>query len=358
MMAALAIGAALLSLGQAEVVLVGTARAQAVVRQLQRRAFWALAVAGTLTATLVAVYLQRSQVPVVWAAIALPAIALFIPVRASLTALGYMRSIAIERLIGSLGRLCAIAALALAGSLTLATAAAAHVAAITVAPLLLLLSYRRLARTYESNVVPNPARLGAAAYMAAVATAVTLRTDQVLLLPLAGAQVLGFYAAAVALAELPLVVTAAMKLNVQGKVAAERHPGQVFRYLRWTAAGAICVLPLAFLLAEPVVVLLYGDEFRPAAYILKILLVAAVPGMLLDLLSAAMIAAGRAGTIARIQLATAAATLVATPVAISVWGGAGAALASAAAYTFGFSLCLLRTRAWFSVPIKHIFFAR
>jgi O-antigen/teichoic acid export membrane protein len=164
------------------------------------------------------------------------------------------------------------------------------------------------------------------------------RVDQWFVGGIAGTRELGYYSVAVTLAEvlwyLPGVVVLVHRPDLvrASRLEAGRLAAMV---LRRTLFGAVLAGAMLALLATPLCTIVFGEDFRASADDLRILCLAAGGVVLVELLSNALIAqrlplqasiAAGAGFLV---------TITADLLLIPSLGGAGAAAATATAYTVG-----------------------
>ncbi|SCG68642.1 O-antigen ligase family protein [Micromonospora coxensis] len=163
--------------------------------------------------------------------------------------------------------------------------------------------------------------------LAAISSA---RLDQVVGLPLIGARELGYYAVAVSLAELPMVVATAARTVLMGRPAGEssRDTTQVAR-LAVLASVVICgLLALSAGFAVPLV---FGADFTPAVAPTVILCAGTLLYACMTIYSAALLAHNRPGW-SSAALVTGSVVGILALLALAPLGAVGAALASLAGY--------------------------
>lgn len=174
---------------------------------------------------------------------------------------------------------------------------------------------------------------GTKTWLGALTGVVLSRVDQLLMAPLAGARELGFYAAAVAVGEIPYVVSGATRDVMLAADAADPDDDRAQRASRATVVvtGAVCLVLAAL---SPILVrIAFGSEFGPATPMLLVLLLAAflyTPG---SSAGAVLMARGRPGARSMAVAAACVANLAVLPFLISHTGGIGASLASVIGYS-------------------------
>jgi O-antigen/teichoic acid export membrane protein len=173
---------------------------------------------------------------------------------------------------------------------------------------------------------------GAKTWIGALTGVVLSRVDQILMAPLAGARELGFYAAAVAIGEIPYVVSGATRDVMLAADAADpddRRAQQASRATLFVTA-AVCLLLAAL---SPVLIrFAFGAEFAPATPMLVVLLIAAflyTPG---SSAGAVLMARGRPGARSSAIATACVLNLAVLPLFIAHGGGIGASWASVIGY--------------------------
>jgi O-antigen/teichoic acid export membrane protein len=173
---------------------------------------------------------------------------------------------------------------------------------------------------------------GAKTWLGALTGVVLSRVDQILMAPLAGARELGFYAAAVAIGEIPYVVSGATRdvmLAVDAADPDDRRAQQASRATLFVTA-AVCVLLAAL---SPVLVrVAFGAQFGPATPMLVVLLLAALVNTPGSSAGAVLMARGRPGARSAAIAAACILNLAVLPLLIGHDGGVGASWASVIGY--------------------------
>ncbi len=241
-----------------------------------------------------------------------------------------------EPVVGSVGRLLVLLLLWALGALTLTTAAVATVLSMLVS--LVFLGLPTPLRTRHSPrewlaVMRAQAWRSARVLMGNLAGLLNARLDQMLMIPLAGAQQLGLYAVAVAIAELPVVGTDAVRQILLTETASRTDPALVARACRLLITLLLLPVLIGAALAGPLLAILFGEAFREAAAATAVLLFGTVLVVPSNLLSTGLVALGRqslSGVPAIVGLVV---TVVGAPVTLPHLGALGAALVSAASYS-------------------------
>lgn len=191
---------------------------------------------------------------------------------------------------------------------------------------------------------PDPAlarrslAFGVKAHAGRVLTLGNYRIDQWILGAVAGSRELGQYSVAVVWAEvlfyLPTTLTLVQRPDL---VRAERGEAARLAALGVRAALLVTLVgaALVVLLAPVLVLVAFGDEFRPAVDDLRVLAPGALGIVLLKLLGNALTAQGRPLVAAGSVAVAFAVTLALDAILIPDHGGIGAAVAATIAYTAG-----------------------
>ncbi|MER7334947.1 MULTISPECIES: O-antigen ligase family protein [unclassified Micromonospora] len=164
--------------------------------------------------------------------------------------------------------------------------------------------------------------------LAAVSSA---RLGQIIGLPLIGARELGYYAVAVSVAEIPMVIATAARSMMMGRQASgdARAATQVARLAVLASAVACGMLALAAGFAVPLV---FGTAFTPAVVPTIILCAATVLYACMTIYSAALLAHNRPAW-SSTALVTGSLAGVVALLALAPFGAVGAAVASFIGYT-------------------------
>ncbi len=200
---------------------------------------------------------------------------------------------------------------------------------------------------WAPSIVRQAFAFGSRAQVANLAWFVHYRADMFLVGYVAGPAALGFYAAAVGLAEKLYLAPSAIGTVLFPRVAAaDRSEAQdltpkASRYTLWLTIGLSVLLAA---LARPVVRGLYGAEFLPSVPALWLLLPGMVSLAVSRLVSADLNGRGLPGAVARINVAAAALNVALNLWWLPIWGLAGAAVATSVSYTAGMVLLVQRYR--------------
>jgi O-antigen/teichoic acid export membrane protein len=230
-------------------------------------------------------------------------------------------------------------ALAVTGGLTVGTAIAAWLGGQTVATLLLVwYAARRLAGFGRPNLglMERTLAFGLKAHAGRVMLLGNWRLDQWLLGAIAGARELGLYSVAVAWAEALWFLPTALKF-VQRPYLVRSAPKEAVRQsalaFRLTTLVTVSIAIVMFLAAPVLCVTVFGEDFQGSVAQLRILVFGAFGVVALTVLGNALVAQ-RQPVRSSVALAAGFACTVALDIVlIPAYGGVGAALASAIAYS-------------------------
>jgi O-antigen/teichoic acid export membrane protein len=232
-------------------------------------------------------------------------------------------------------------ALAAAGALTAATAFGTWVAGHVVATLLLVFYVHRRAAGFGRPDVALARRMlgfGYRSHVGRLMMAGNFRLDQWFVGAMAGTRELGLYSVAVAWSEalfyLPTALVIAQRpyLVRAERDDAARRAARVFRASAIVTAGMTAAL---LVLAPTLCTAVFGPGFAGSATQLRLLTLGAVGILALKLLGNALTAQRRPGLATVGATAAFVATVVLDLLLIPRYGGTGAAIASAVAYTVG-----------------------
>lgn len=187
------------------------------------------------------------------------------------TAVGYIdsrvREFNLASLAGSVFFLISVAAMAALAHLDLSSTVSLWGVSVLV-PIVLVVRRRHLDFGLQARAAARDVlRFGSRVNVATLATVITWRLDVFLVQWLRGSEELGFYAVAVSVAEALLILGTAARVSlVPSQSRPEREGLQMLlaRVSRLMAFGSLLIACSAVLLAKPLVLGLYGEEFRPA----------------------------------------------------------------------------------------------
>ncbi|GAA0811161.1 O-antigen ligase family protein [Spirilliplanes yamanashiensis] len=175
--------------------------------------------------------------------------------------------------------------------------------------------------------------------LAAISSA---RLDQMIGAPVIGLEQLGYYAVAVSVAEIPMVVATAARSVLMGRPDTG-DPRRSAAPGRLAVAGSVVVCGLLAAAAPVAVPLVFGAPFAPAVRPTVILCLATVLFTAMVILSAALLADGRAGASSR-ALVTGSVVSIGLLFLLARWGAVGAACASLAGYAVSAAMCAAAVR--------------
>jgi O-antigen/teichoic acid export membrane protein len=244
-----------------------------------------------------------------------------------------------ERWFSIVSRLALIAGLATVGRLTVTGAAWSTHATALVAFLFLLPILKSARGDAGARIgLAAIARYGGRTWIGTLSGIMMLRLDQVLLVPLAGARQLGYYAVAVSLAEIPAAALLSVR-DVAFAAATDRDdPSLVARACRMVVlvSAPLCLLGVA---AAPLAIpLAFGDRFTAAVPMAQILFVASVPSGIATVLTAGLFGTNRPELVSLAQLTALALTIAGVFALVPTLGAIGAAWTSLAAYALAAAL--------------------
>jgi O-antigen/teichoic acid export membrane protein len=182
------------------------------------------------------------------------------------------------------------------------------------------------------------------------------RPEIVLLSLMASEREIGYYSAAIRVAELPLTLYEVFMVNVFPMLS-ESFRRTEDRFAAWLRASVRVVLCTSLLfaacclaLADGIVTLLYGEGFGPAATVLRVLGVNVVLFALISVLWRSLVARERQGVNATLQLATVVLRLGSGVALIAPFAAVGAAVSSGVS-SLAHVVLLLRAGARSGAPV-------
>jgi O-antigen/teichoic acid export membrane protein len=260
-----------------------------------------------------------------------------------------------ERWLSVITRLPLLVLLAVAGALTVPSAAWTTYGTGVLAMLVLWLV--RLERE-APGVKPRPLlgrellSFGAQSWIGTIAAILVLRLDQAILAPLVGAAQLGFYAVAVSLAEVPSTFQRAMR-DVMFAGAADRDdPHLVARGSRILMLMTAAFAAAAALACPLVLPLLFGGDFSPAVGMAQILLLSSIPAGVSAIVGAGLLSVGRPRARSGAQIAGLVVNVALLVVLVGPLDATGAAWAAVGAYLFMAAVSVLQLARYTNVTIR------
>jgi O-antigen/teichoic acid export membrane protein len=190
----------------------------------------------------------------------------------------------------------------------------------------------------------------ATAWLGGLATSIMLRLDQLLMSPLSGPKQLGYYAVAVSVAEVPVLLSASLRLSLTPSLARKGEAVLRDTVQRLLTLGLLFVVgalaPLYF-----VVPVAFGDRYDGARVPALLLLAACYPLFLIDVAEAHLQARGIAKGRLQATSASALLTVLLLPPLVVTMGAIGAALTSLIAYTVAAVVVLRLLRSTFDTQL-------
>lgn len=236
------------------------------------------------------------------------------------------------RLIANGGSAIGIVVLYLINELTVTTAATTILVTSALQNLVMLTVARgSWPWRFSAPVAKAALVFGARFWPATVATAGTLRLDQLLMAALVPTRELGLYAIAVTAASVVNLLVSAITTALFPRIAAGQTE-LLAPIVRSTTVGLVAISAVEAVLARPLFDLLFGTEFRAAVPMFIILLVANILQTTGAMLAAGLGAGGWPQDTLRAQLVGLGITIPALIVLLPSTGGVGAASISLAAY--------------------------
>jgi len=351
--------ATLATLGIPEAVTYFVARNPTAFHAIRRRAGLILTLAGvaaTGVGVLTAPLLAGDQADMV-SLISLASLALLPTILVSMlrglaAGLGLWTTVAVERALGPVVRLVAVAALAASGNLSVLTATVSIVSAPILGGLVYLVR-RSALRDGSPGALPSHSDLlsyGGRVWLGSIAGVLLMRVDQVLMVPLSTTYELGLYVVAVTISELPLVINTAIREVMFASDARSSDDR------RLTAAARISLLVCALAAVGiggtsvwwlPV---LFGEEFIGALPSLIILLVAVVAGVPGSIAGSGLSARGLPHLRSYSLLAAFTINLVTVILAVPHLGAVGAAIGTLVGNVVSSNINVLQMKSRFGVP--------
>jgi O-antigen/teichoic acid export membrane protein len=245
-----------------------------------------------------------------------------------------------ERWLRTISRTLAIVVAAFLGVLTVTSAAWLTEGTALAVTVVLLIGLRVSPRSRPSTPHTGAADLrpgtftkyALQAWLGSLAGVLILRLDQTLMTPLSGTRELGYYAVAVAVAEVPVFAIQAITDIVFSKSARGTDPMLAARVSRCLVVLTVATAVVGCALMSWGLPLLYGSDFRAAVPMAQILLVGTVFSAVASVLGYGLLAVGRPGVRSAVQFLAVGVNLPLVFALVPAHGGVGAAWASAATY--------------------------
>lgn len=254
------------------------------------------------------------------------------------------------QIIGTVLPVVVIVVLALAGWLTVASAAGAYLAGAPIAGILLLQLLRGVGRlSFDRHRMGEAAAFGAKTWLTQVAGAANYRLDQVLMVGLVSSRELGLYAVAVSIAAIAQGLVTAVSAALFPRVA--EGDGELAARSCRVAVCIVGVVGAGLAAISPAMVpFAFGTDFDDAVPMVIVLLIASVPLGATVVLAWALIAVNEPAAAMRAELATLALLIPALIMFVPGAGGLGAAVISLIAYSMRLVLQLRSACRTFATP--------
>jgi O-antigen/teichoic acid export membrane protein len=254
-----------------------------------------------------------------------------------------------------LGILC----LYLTHSLDVTSAAAVAVLGPLIATIPTLAIMRVIGKpVFRRAVATDALRFGSRAWLGGLGSLANVRLDQLLMTRLVAPRELGLYVVAVTLSS--FFVSPFLSALTSGMLPrfADGDRELAGRLLRSTLAGVI-VLGAGVAVVVPVVLpLVYGSSFSAATPMVWILIVGSIPLAGVNILSTVLTISGHPGFSAISELVAVMITVPLLIIFLPLYGGLGAAVVSAVAYSANFMILLVGSRRRLRLPLSELLFVR
>lgn len=267
--------------------------------------------------------------------------------------------VAVERVLTPVLRLVTFVVLLLTGSLTVTSAVWAHMLCSVAGGVFLAVALLRR-RVVDSGEPPtlhltrHVASYGLRGWGAVVGNLVVWRLDQVVLVALVTPAQLGYYVVAVSFAEISGMVVNSLR-NVLFTESAHRDDRELIaragRLMVVMVTGAAVV---GVLLAEPVMMLLFGEGFSPSVRLAQVLVLASIPFCIDQMIAAGIYAEGHPGKRSISQITSAVVTIGLLVALTPSMDAMGAAVATLTAYVVACAISLVTYRRITGLPIRRM----
>lgn len=278
----------------------------------------------------------------------LPLLMLVILLRATVNGMRRFGAVNAERVGTPLLRLAAFAVLAVAGSLSVMSAALSQVIATVVGGCFLLIVLLRSARAASGTTVPGLTRTlatyGLRGWGSVLGNLVNWRLDQLVLIALVSPKQLGLYVVSVHFAEIPSTAVNAVRNLLFAESAHRNEVAIVARAARIVGFLATLIAVCGIVAAPLMVWILFGSDFAESVPMVQLLLVGSIPFCVEQILGAGLLATGRPGRRSLSQMIAALVTVIGLLILAPLLGGVGAALTSLIAYSVSFAITTAQFR--------------
>lgn len=267
--------------------------------------------------------------------------------------------VAVERVLTPVLRLVTFVALLLTGTLTVTTAVWAHMLCSAAGGAFLAVALLRR-RVADTGVTPaahlgrHLASYGLRGWGAVVGNLVVWRLDQVVMVALVTPEQLGYYVVAVSFAEISGMVVNSVR-NVLFTESAHRDDRELIaRAGRLMVVMVVAAAAVGVLLAEPVMMLLFGADFGPSVRLAQVLVLASIPFCVDQVIAAGIYAEGHPGKRSISQITSAAVTVGLLLLLAPRMGAMGAAVATLSAYCVACLISLATYRRITGLPVRRM----
>lgn len=320
--------------GQAEIYLGEAGAGRFSVLQQSRITWVCGSIFGLLTATALialSIPLSTSVLTAIW----VPLLAQANVWRSVCVAFGHLKQPALYNALGSVIRVGALMALAWTTILNVDTAVTATQAALAISALVTMwLVVRRVPTHYDMELVPIPLLLrgGGSIITFSVLNAITLRSDVVILALFVTPHDVGLYAAPASLTTAALALSAGFKSRLQA-AAFSTHAGtsvarEVLPLLVLSIVGAVAL----WFTAPQLVQVFFGRDYSDSVVLLRLLGIATVPLLMLDLAQGLLIVLARRKQLVTLGALGASSVVIALVIFCPGLGATGAAVACIVGY--------------------------
>lgn len=178
------------------------------------------------------------------------------------------------------------------------------------------------------------------------------RLDQVVMIPLAGAKQLGYYAVAASVSELALVINHAVRDVTFATDSQSEDARRLTMTARLSGALSMAVAAVASVTMWLWLPLFFGDEFRPAAWPIVLLLLAAALGVPGSVAGAGLSARGRPGLRSIGLVIATVVNVFALLALVPPLGAVGAAIATLVGNVIAANINIMLMRHLFRAPAR------
>lgn len=255
------------------------------------------------------------------------------------------RQVNISRVTSALSRFVVLVALAVAARLTVSAAVWVQIVAIGLVPLVVLgrMLVTRVPTSGavgHSRLVRDIATFGVVGWGGVFSQMVNYRLDQALLPAFVSSDQIGFYVIAASFVQIPIIVAQALRSALMSETSHRNDQHLVARVSRIMIACTAVSALTAALAAQPLVILLFGEDFAPAVPLAQLMFAGTVAFVGEQMLAAGLLAAGRPGRRSAGQVIAAIITVLGLILLLPRIGVTGAAVTTVTAYAVNFLVTL------------------